>query len=336
MVLWTTTESTRLIASTDDAVGSGHLSDAVTFVKLALALEEAHPTDHNRVHLLVCAAELSARTSHLGDADTFATAALEDGPRWHAHLAKAHTVAMTLAHAKGDVEHIGRLVKRAVAIASWHLGPTHVFLVDIYMAAGRTTRRWPCATPAWAFSRRRLAAKARHLSRCDAHRRVSSIKSEHPTKLRTPALSSLVTSRADCCLATAPLSLLTRALHPACTTTLQAHALCVKASTNVVASLRLFGECASTVDDTYRAIEYLTAAWAWVKDHANAEDDTVEAMQDITRRLVGLRRRVLSPDDTQIVDGEPSRFWTMSWRLWLARFLSVYLENTFIVCSKRW
>ncbi|EQC37404.1 hypothetical protein SDRG_05008 [Saprolegnia diclina VS20] len=323
MVLRTTTESTRLIASTDDAVGAGLLSDAVAYVKLALALEEAHPTDHNRVqwcHLLVCAAELSARTSHLSDADTFASAALEDGPRWHAHLAKAHTVAMTLAHAKGDVERIGHLVERAVAIASWHLGPTHVFLVDIYMTAvdvwcdrGEHYKALGMCDACLGVLKETFGRKSAPfvevrrtqawlVDQVGAPDEALSLYEECLRLYEAPALSSLVASRADCCLATAQLLLSTRALQPAYTTALQAHALCVEASTNVVASLQLLGECASAVDDTYRAIEYLTAAWAWVKDHATAEDDTVEAMQDITRRLVGLHRRVLSPDDTQVVD----------------------------------
>ncbi|KDO22671.1 hypothetical protein SPRG_10986 [Saprolegnia parasitica CBS 223.65] len=275
MVLRTTTESTRLIASTDDAVGAGHLSDAVAYVKLALALEEAHPTDHNRVqrcHFLVCAAELSARTSHLGDADS------------------------TLAHAKGDVERIGHLVERAVAIASWHLGPTHVFLVDIYMAARDVWCDACLGVLKETFGRKSALfveeqrTQAWLVDQVGAPDEAPSLYEECLRLDETPALSSLVTSPAlvDAGAATD--------VHDC------APALCVEASTNVVASLRLLGECASAVDDTYRAIEYLTAAWAWVKDHATAEDDTVEAIQDITRRLVGLHRRVLSLDDTQVVD----------------------------------
>ncbi|OQR99786.1 hypothetical protein ACHHYP_04420 [Achlya hypogyna] len=318
----TTATALALLETTDALVAEGRLAEAVTNVKLGLAVEQANPTDGCRVqwcHLLACAAELSVQLADRAGAETFAQLALEDGPRWHASLAKAHVVATKLAHLKGDEQSIGAHLGRAVAAATWHLGAHHVYLFDVYMTGVDVwldRAEWypalaaldPClGVVKESYGRKSIpfaevrTKQAGILAHVGSHEEALSLYEDSLEIYELAPFRHLVGCRADCCSAIAQLLLVMQAAQPAYTTALKAHGLRQDAGDDLLASFVLLGDCATALDDPVRAIEYYTSAWRWIKAQPDVHDGAVATVQHVTRRLLQLQQTLLSPEAQQVL-----------------------------------
>ncbi|CAK4575691.1 unnamed protein product [Aphanomyces euteiches] len=134
-MLCSTTPKCQLTIDSIDSDDNEDLESKLQNAKLALAIEQACPTNVRHVHLcnlLVQAAELSLRLNNKGDAETFATLALEEGPSTHAVLARAHVVLMNLHHEHQDLQSLLESFEKAVEVVSWHLSATHPCMLDAY------------------------------------------------------------------------------------------------------------------------------------------------------------------------------------------------------------
>lgn len=138
VVARTSCQMEDLLESIDDLVAHQQLHEALTRVKVHIAILDSSPNDERALslsHLLACAAKLSFQMDKWDEGATrFATLAIENGPKNHVQSAKAHTIFMKITARHNDVDAVQSHYARAVEIAQWHLGASHPFLLDHFIS----------------------------------------------------------------------------------------------------------------------------------------------------------------------------------------------------------
>ncbi|KAF0718788.1 Aste57867_1484 [Aphanomyces stellatus] len=320
MLLCTTTAACRRVIDADVEDKDIALQNA----KLALAVEQACPTDPRHIHLcslLATAADLSLQVGDVADAETFATLALEEGPTSHAVLVRAYVVLMKLYDTKHDLQSVLHAYNKALDVATWHLGPSHPFvlevltaMVDIYVAR----KSWPEALTALeqsaavvkeAFGR---TAKSFAEIRCKQAVILHSVGSHdqalsmYEDALRVYEGMPSAMDSATCCTAMSNLLLEMKMLHPAYNTAMKAHELLKECSPDdhmaMLASWMQLGTCAKALDEDFRALECYKASLGLVKANQASIEDAVDWIQNLSRLLVPLILKTLWPEAKQYLD----------------------------------
>ncbi|ETW00186.1 hypothetical protein H310_07586 [Aphanomyces invadans] len=294
----------------------------LTNIKLALAIEQACPTDSRHVrlcHLLVQAAEVSVRVGAADDADTFASLALEEGPVGHAVLSRAHVVLMQLHHAKQDMQSALREFDKAIETATWHVGPCHPFILTVLLSLVNIwvdRQDWlkaldileQCTTVVKeAYGRYTLQFAQHRCQQAELLRLVGNL--DQAISMYEDALaiyeedSTCVVKSADCCSAMTAILLELPSLQPAFNMAMKAHELRVASADNdaILASWMQLGACSKALKDDFRAIEYYKSALAVAKANQATISNAVQCIQDISRELLALVFQTLSPDAKQCV-----------------------------------
>ncbi|RLO13987.1 hypothetical protein DYB28_004104 [Aphanomyces astaci] len=325
LVCTTTSACQDMIQDTvvSDSMDEDALEVALTNLKLALAVEQACPTDSRHVrlcHLLVQAAEVSLRVDAADDAGTktFASLALEEGPTGHALRSRAYVVLMRLHHAKEDMASALRSFEKALEAATWHLGASHPVVLGVLLslvAIWIDRQEWlkaldildHCTTVVKEAYGRYTIQYAQ--LRCQQARVLHTLgQLDQAVSMFEDALAiyeelpSCVVESADCCSAMTAIFLDMASLQPAFNMAMKTHDLRVSSGDTdaILASWMQLGACSKALHDDFRAIEYYKSALALVKANQAAISDAVQCIQDISRQLLALVFQTLSPEAKQV------------------------------------